>query len=118
MKGRRPLPRPTRTSSPSPPSARNESGRRRHREDTGATWGCAPPMGSPARATRGGARRFPPTRTQRPRMTMFELHRHPADEESGEDARIPLEELLEPYGTFEQLPAGWPRDAGHGTADE
>ena len=51
-------------------------------------------------------------------MTMFELHRHQADEESGEDARIPLEELLEPYGTFEQLPAGWPRDAGHGTADE
>ena len=49
---------------------------------------------------------------------MFELHRHQADEESGEDARIPLEELLKPDGTFEQLPARWPRDAGHGTADE
>ena len=41
-------------------------------------------------------------------MTMFGLHRHQADdEESGEDARIPLEQLLEPYGTFEQLPARW-----------
>ena len=49
-------------------------------------------------------------------MTIFELHRHQADEESGEDARIPLEELLEPYGTFEQLPARWPRDGADRTA--
>ena len=48
---------------------------------------------------------------------MFGLHRHQADdEERGEDARIPLEQLLEPYGTFEELPARWPRDGADRTA--
>jgi hypothetical protein len=50
-------------------------------------------------------------------MTMFGLHRRQADDDRGEDARIPLEELLEPYGTFERLPARWSPDADR-TPDE
>lgn len=39
---------------------------------------------------------------------MFGLHRDRAEDDRAEDEGPGLQELLEPYGRFERLPARWP----------